>query len=184
MRLDLPRIAPLPIDEWPADASPPTGPLMETGQAVNIFATLANHPALMRRWLRFANHVLYKSTLPARERELLILRVGHRCDAAYEWGQHVLIARDAGLTDEEIRRIRTGPDADGWSELDRLLLRAVDELHDDAFIGDETWTRLADHWTVEQLMDLVFTVGQYELVSMALNTFGVQPDEGLPGWDL
>ncbi len=184
MRLDEPRIDPLPLDQWPPGAPPLEGPLVESGRTVNIFATLANHPALMRRWMRFANHVLFASTLPARERELVILRVGHLCDARYEWGQHVLIAREAGVTDDEIRRIRRGPDADGWSDLDRLLLEATDQLRADSFVDDETWTALAERWSVERLMDLVFTVGQYVLVSMALNTFGVQPDEGLPGWDV
>ena len=184
MRLDEPRIPPIPVDQWPDEAPRPSGPLVESGQAVNIFATLANHPALMRRWIRFANHVLYKSTLPARERELAILRVGHLCDAGYEWGQHVAIGREAGLSDDEIRRIRVGASAAGWSELDHLVLRATDELHADTFVTDETWAALAGHWSVEQLMDLVFTVGQYVLVCMALNTFGVQPDEGIPGWDL
>jgi 4-carboxymuconolactone decarboxylase len=184
VRLDQPRIPPVPVDQWPTDAPPPTGPLVESGQAVHIFGTLANHPALMRRWMRFANHVLFKSTLPARERELVILRVGHLCEAGYEWGQHVVIAREVGVTDDEIRRVRLGPTAAGWSELDRLLLTATDELRADTFVTDATWNGLAAHLSVEQLMDLVFTVGQYVLVSMALNSFGVQPDEGLPGWDL
>jgi alkylhydroperoxidase family enzyme len=151
---------------------------------LNIFKTLSNHPDLMRRWLVFANHILGKSTLPVRERELVILRIGYLCQSGYEWGQHVLIARSAGMSDEEIRAARTGPDTPGLSELDRLLLRATDELHEDAHVSDGTWEALGKHLSTQQLMDLVFTVGQYNLVSMALNSFGVQPDEGLPGWDV
>jgi alkylhydroperoxidase family enzyme len=134
----------------------------------------------MKRWLVFGNHVLGKSTLPARERELVILRVGWLCRAGYEWGQHVLIGRTAGLSDEEIERIALGPEEDGWSAGDRWLLRATDELHGDAFISDATWQALAETFSVQQLMDLIFTVGQYNLVSMALNSLGVQPEEGLP----
>ncbi|MDZ7824842.1 MAG: carboxymuconolactone decarboxylase family protein [Gammaproteobacteria bacterium] len=145
-----------------------------------IFRTMANHPDLLKRWLVFANHVLGKSSLPERERELLILRIGWLCRAGYEWGQHVLIGRDCGLSEEEIQRLKQGPDAAGWSAADADLLRAVDELHADAFITDATWARLAERWSTQQLMDLVFTVGQYNLVSMALNSFGVQPDPGLP----
>ena len=143
-----------------------------------------HHPDLLRRWLVFGNHVLGKSTLPAREREIVILRIGYLCRAGYEWGQHVLIGREVGLSDDEIRRIKAGPAADGWSELDRLLLQATDELHGDAHIADTTWAGLERHLSRKQLMDLVFTVGQYNLVSMALNTFGVQPDPGLPGFEV
>lgn len=145
-----------------------------------IFRTLAHHPKLLKRWLVFGNHVLAKSTLPPRERELLILRTGWLCRAEYEWGQHVLIARTAGLTDEEIARTGHGPDAPGWGDRDRTLLRAADELHADTCIGDETWAALARHWDVPQLIDVVFTVGQYTLVSMALNSLGVQPEPGAP----
>ena len=88
------------------------------------------------------------------------------------------------MTDDEIRSAKTGPSTPGLSARDRLLLQATDELHADAFITDETWNALTAHLDQLQLMDLVFTVGQYNLVSMALNSFGVQLDEGLPGWDI
>ncbi|MEQ8860049.1 MAG: carboxymuconolactone decarboxylase family protein [Pseudomonadales bacterium] len=184
MRLNEPRVAPLESDEWSEGAREVIAPLAERGPVLNIFKTLANHPDLMRRWLVFANHILGKSTLALRERELVILRIGYLCQAGYEWGQHVLIARRGGMTDDEIRSARTGPDTPGLSELDRLLLRATDELHADAHVSDATWQGLSEHLTTQQLMDLVFTVGQYNLVSMALNSFGVQADDGLPGWDV
>ena len=175
MRLDKPRVAPLADEQIDSETRQRLG----KGPILNIFRTLANHPALMKRWLVFGNHVLAKSTLPARERELLILRIGWLCRAGYEWGQHVAIGKASGLGDEEIARIPKGPTASGWSAADRALLRATDELHEDAFISDATWAELAGTWSTEQLMDLVFTVGQYNLVSMALNTFGVQPEPGL-----
>lgn len=176
MRLDKPRVAPLADEQLDPELRVRFG----NGPILNIFRTLANHPALAKRWLVFGNHVLAKSTLPARERELLILRIGWLCRAGYEWGQHVVIGKASGLTDEEIARIAKGPDAPGWSAPDRALLRAVDELHADAFVSDATWAELAGRFSTQQLMDLVFTVGQYNLVSMALNTFGVQPEPGLP----
>jgi alkylhydroperoxidase family enzyme len=176
MRLQKPRVAPLADDQLEPELKVRFG----NGPILNIFRTLANHPGLAKRWLVFGNHVLAKSTLPARERELLILRIGWLCRAGYEWGQHVVIGKASGLSDEEIARIAKGPDAKGWSEGDRALLRATDELHADAFIGDATWAELSKTWSTQQLMDLVFTVGQYNLVSMALNTLGVQPEPGLP----
>ena len=180
MKLAKPRLAPLREDQWSDEVRQILKPMIEQGRVFNIFKTLAHHPNLMRRWLVFGNHVLFKSTLSARERELLILRIGWLCQAEYEWGQHVRIGREAGLTDEEIHRIKTGPDAGEWNEQDRLLLKATDELHTDAHISDPTWQELSKYYNIQQLMDVVFTVGQYNLVSMALNTLGVQLDEGLP----
>ena len=170
MRPEKPRLEPLPLEEIDADTRERFG----GGPMLNIFRTLAHHPKLLKRWLVFGNHVLAKNSLGARERELVILRVGWLCRAEYEWSQHVPIAQGAGLSDAEIERVADGPDAEGWSELDRALLRAADELRRDAFVSDATWNALAAHYDTRQLMDLIFTVGQYTLVSMALNSLGVQ----------
>ena len=177
MRLEKPRLGPLPADR----IAPELRERFGDGRLLNIFATLAHHPKLLKRWLVFGNHVLSKSSLPARERELVILRVGWLCRSGYEWGQHVVIARQSGITDDEIERVSRGPDAEGWSPLERALLRATDELHDDSFITDETWHALSGLCSTEQILDLVFTVGQYHLVSMALNSLGVQLDPGIAG---
>ena len=176
MRLATPRVPPLPVEEIDAETRERLG----DGPVLNIFRTLAQHPKLMKRWLVFGNHVLGRSTLPPRERELVILRIGWLCRSGYEWGQHVRIGLGSGLTQAEIDRIPRGPDAPGWSELERALLRATDELHADAFISDATWAALAAQLDTQQLLDLIFTVGQYNLVSMALNSLGVQPEPGLP----
>ena len=191
MRLNQPRIKPLQKDEWSEEAKAVLKPMI-SGEGINeghtevfnIFKTLVNHPDLARRWLVFGNHILGKSTLPAREREILILRIGYLCQSGYEWGQHVVIGKRCGMTVAEINACKTGPETPGLAEADRLLLLATDELHTDAHISDSTWAGLAEYFSTQQLMDLVFTVGQYNLVSMALNSFGVQLDEGLPGWDI
>jgi len=122
--------------------------------------------------------------LAERDREIAILRIGWLCRSAYEWGQHVNIARRIGISDEEIRRVQAGPEAAGWDEKDRAMLRATDDLHRDAMISDAAWGQLSEHYDTQQLMDIVFTVGQYNLVSMALNSFGVQPDQGTPTFEI
>lgn len=184
MRLTQARLDPLEAEEWDEEVQKIMAPFVEADSAYNIFKTLAHHPDLMRRWLVFANHILFKSTLPLRERELVILRIGYLCNAGYEWGQHAQVARKAGMSDEEILSTKSGPDTPGLSGRDRLLMQATDELHAECHISDETWAALERHLDKKQLMDLVFTVGQYNLVSMVLNTLGVQPDDGLPDWDL
>lgn len=178
-----PRIPPVSL----ADADPETRALLDSlstfrdddVSVLNVFGTLAQHPKLIKRWLVFANHVLLKSTISGRDRELAILRAGWRCHAPYEWGQHVVIGRREGITDEEIARIGAGPDAPGWSKHDAAILRAVDELHDTSTISDATWATLTETYDQQQCMDLVFAIGQYHLVSFALNAFGVERDDGL-----
>ena len=182
MKLATPRLDPIQPEDWSDEIKKILQPNVEKGTVFNIFKTLSHHPDLFRRWLVFGNHVLFKSTLPPRERELVILRIGWLCEAEYEWAQHVLIGKEAGLTAEEIERIKAGPNARGWSEADKLLLQATDELRKDAFITDATWNGLCQHFDTKQLMDVVFAVGQYNLVSMALNTLGVQLDDGLEGF--
>lgn len=150
------------------------------GSTLNIFATLANHPALLRRWLVFASHVLTKSSLPARDRELAILRVGVVCNSNYEFAQHHVIAQQCGITLEEIEQVRVGSSHPRWSPFESALVSAVDELHIDSRIADTTWATLTTRYTTEQMLDLVFAIGNYHLVSFALNSCGVELDEGVP----
>lgn len=183
MRLTKPRISPIAESDFSQEVKDALGKItLGGGRVLNIFKTLAHHPKLMKRWLVFGNHILGNNSLPPREREMAILRIGWLCRAEYEWGQHVVISRQIGMSDDEIQRVAAGPEADGWEPFEAALLRAVDELKDDSMITDSTWQVLSEHYGKEQLMDLVFTVGQYNLVSMALNTFGVQLDDGIEGF--
>ncbi|MDX2168660.1 MAG: carboxymuconolactone decarboxylase family protein [Deltaproteobacteria bacterium] len=177
-----PRVTPLPETEWTDEVRELLGATQMGGRTLNIFTTLARHPKLLKRWLVFGSHILAKSSVGPRERELLILRTGWLCRAEYEWGQHVVIGKAIGLTDAEIARITQGPDAPGWAPFDATLLRAADELFRDKRIGDATWAALSERYGVQELIDVIFTVGQYTLVSMALNSLGVQLDEGIPGF--
>ncbi len=149
------------------------------GKDLNIFRALMNHPKLARRWTVFAGHVLHKQTLPARDRELLILRIGWLNQAEYEWQQHTRIALASGISQAEIERVKAGPTA-GWNAREAALLQAADDLFENSVVSDATWTALAASYSTEQLMDAVFTVGQYNLVSWALNSFGVPLEDEQP----
>lgn len=177
MRLRQPRIQPVTEAEWTDDSRPVLAANSARGPVLHVFATIARHPKLLKRWVVFANHVLNGSTLPARERELVILRTGFLCRSGYEWAQHAAIGRAVGLADDELVRLTVGSTADDWSDGDRLLLTATEQLVSDHFVDDATWSALAQTWNEQQLMDLVFAVGQYTLVSMALNSFGVQLED-------
>lgn len=184
MRLSQPRIPPATQDELDEETRALLGFSADQhdGRPDNIFATLARHPEFLKKFLVFGSHVLIGSTLPPREREILILRIGWLCRSEYEWGQHVEVGLRSGLTEDEIHRIIEGPDAEAWTPFEATLLKAVDELYEDAFIRDDTWKILAAEYDRRQLIDLIFTVGQYNMVSMALNTLGVQLDERLTGF--
>jgi alkylhydroperoxidase family enzyme len=181
-RLSEPRIDPVPADER-------TGHVRElldqatVGAAgdANIFATFVRAPGLFRRWLPFGGKLL-SGKLPARDRELLILRTGWNCGAEYEWAQHARIALACDISADEIARVPHGPDAGGWDDFDAALLRAADELHSDSIVSDPTWAVLASRYDTQQLIEVPMLVGHYHLVGMTLNTLGVQLDEGLTGF--
>ena len=182
MRLKEPRLKPLAQEEWTEEQQKLLTSRLRNGRVLNVFSTMARHPKMAEAWLTFASYILGRSTLPVRDREILILRIGFLCRSEYEFGQHTLIGKRAGLSPEEIVRIMKGPEAVGWDPFEAALLRAVDELHAAAFISEDTWKALAKRYDEKQLMDVVMTVGQYNLVSMLLNTFGVQLDPGFPGF--
>ncbi len=177
-----PRIPPLPEDQRDARVSELLDPIRVDGTDLNIFATLVRHPGLFKRWSSFGGYLLYRGDLPARDRELLILRTAWNTGAEYEWGQHARIARTVGLEDAEIGRVVDGPDAPGWTTLDAALLRSADELHRDASISDATWGVLAEHYGEHQLIEVCMVVGQYHLVAFALNSLGVEREPGVTGF--
>jgi alkylhydroperoxidase family enzyme len=179
MRLTKPRIAPLADHELNADQEEALKPVRNgTMGVLNIFRTLAHAPKALSRFNDWGSYVLSRrNDLPAREREIVILRIGYLCKSGYEFTQHTRIGLQSGLTDAEIEAIKRGADA-GWSPADAVLIKASDELHADQFVTDATWAELRKHYSEKQCMDVVFTVGQYTQVSMILNTFGVQLDAG------
>jgi 4-carboxymuconolactone decarboxylase len=185
MRLNTPRISPLTQADWTEEQRAVLEPFTKQGRLYNIFTTLGHNPTALQAFLAWGGYVMRKTQLSARERELAILRVGYLCKAGYEWAQHSRLGKEAGLTDEELARIKIGPASNDWSVRERLLLQACDELHVDYFVSDATWRALLEHFDQRQCMDLVFVIGHYTQVCMMLNTFGIQLDDGLtPDADL
>jgi AhpD family alkylhydroperoxidase len=164
------RLSPVPYEEWDAEALRP----LTGGRKVppsNVLGLLLHHPELAKSFLTFTAHLLARNSLPEKTRELAILRVAWRSECRYEWAQHVLIGRRAGVTEEELEQVRTGADT--------LVNRAVDELETSSTLSDGTYAELAKELDDRQLLDFVFTVGAYGMLAAALNTFEVEPDAGL-----
>ena len=179
MRLKFPRIAALRDSEMSEDQKERMAKARTaTGDTLNIFRTLIRAPDAFRAFQWWGGYVLGRNHLSPRDREILILRTGWLCKSGYEWTQHHRIGLESGLNAEEIEAIKTGARAENWTPEERALLLAADELHRDQFITDDTWAQLHGHFNERQLMDVVFTCGQYTQVSMILNSFGVQLDRG------
>jgi alkylhydroperoxidase family enzyme len=191
--LSEPRIPPKPPDEWDVEvdealaALRPPGSARRTGKrrrerpSSNILGIFSWHPDLAKAWFTFNNH-LFHSTLSARDRELATVRIAWLRRGEYEWAQHVRMARSAGLSEEEVDAIMAGPDSPVWGPRDAALLRSVDEIATGHYVSDETWKRLSADFDRKQLMDLVFTIGAYDLLAVAMNTFGLRLDPGLAGF--
>jgi 4-carboxymuconolactone decarboxylase len=179
-----PRLSPIElgdaIESELADVLAKTG--LRDGQPLNIFGTLAHQPRLLKRFNALGGAFLAHGLLPAREREIVILRVGWNCRSVYEFGQHTLFGREAGLSDEEIAALATTR-ADGpWSADDEALIALADEICADDCAGEGTFAALRRRWSDAELVELVALAGFYRMVSGFLNTLGVQPEEGLPTW--
>ena len=158
------------------------GALTHDGRPLNIFGVLGNHPKLLKRFNLLGGFLLNKGLLPAREREIVILRVGWNARAVYEFGQHTIIGGREGLTDVEITALTKPAGSHDWSAADRALIALADELHDDDCVGDDTWAVLATSWSDAQLVELLVLAGFYRMVSGFLNSAGVQLDPGVPGF--
>ena len=178
VRLTEARLDPLPRDAWSDEVRALLDPDGSGRPVLNLYATLARHPALYRPRAVQSAYIRTGATLTGRAREILILRIGWLCGSEYEWAQHVRVARREGLGDEEIRRVALGPGAPGWDPFEAALLRAADELHRADTVSEATWRTLAERYGEAELIDVVITVAGYRMVSIALNSLGTQLELG------
>lgn len=180
------RIQPVPESEWTDEMReamelsargrseiPGRGAALgDLGSSV-FFPVLVRHTKLFKRWLPFGGTLLRRGRLPARDRELAVLRVAWHCQGRVEWPEHVRIAHLVGISTEEVERVVAGPDAPGWDPFDRLLVVAVDELRRDGSISDTTWDALSQRYDDQQLIELPMLIGQYHLVAWTQNSLGM-----------
>ncbi len=170
--LAAPRVAPVAMDRATPDQRRFLDAQEPSLSRLNVVRTFAVNPQLAEAWQPFAYYVLRTSTLPPRDRETLILRIGWLNQSQYEFSQHVRVAKGIGLTEVDIERIKSGPDAAGLDPFSAALLSAVDQLRTKSFVDDATWAVLKTRYDEKQLMDVVVTTGQYNIISWYLNTMG------------
>jgi alkylhydroperoxidase family enzyme len=178
------RIEPLPLEDWdeevwaamsvlPAEMRP------KPGELINSLGVYAHHPPLGAAALAFMQYFRFHSTMSDRTRELLIIRTTWMRGGVYEYTRHARIARRVGITDEELVRITQGSDAPGWEPAEAVLLRTVEDLIRDFRVSDATWEVLNQHYSLQEIMDILFVVGAYEMQAMIFNTIGVEPEADL-----
>jgi AhpD family alkylhydroperoxidase len=148
---------------------------------LNLFMALAQNPDLLRDYLPFGSRLLLTGTLPARDRELVILRTAWLCGCEYEWGHHVRIGTRAGVTEAEIASIGD-PSAGHWTAHEAALLRGAGELVADHTVGQATWDVLADSYDDAGLVEFTMLVGHYAMLAGLLNAARVPRDAGVAGF--
>ena len=173
------RIAPVPENQRSAEQKA-LAERFASSTIPNAIATYLNHPLLAEHILPFEHYVSSDSGLPPRHRSLLILRTAWLTRSGYLWAHRAGAARQAGVTTDELRRIAEGPGANRWDTFDAVLLRAADELHVDSFVSDATWQALSERYDMNQLVDLVDTVGTLTMHAGVFNSLGLEIEPGLP----
>lgn len=142
----------------------------------NLFLTLGRNRALYRGWLHFAGRLMPGGRLPRRETELVILRVAHLRDCRYEFDHHRHLAQRAGITAGEIDRLTADPTSTEWSDRERALLAACDEMHEKGDLSDATWQALSDHYNERLLIEVVLLIGHYQMLAGVIGALRIEPD--------
>ena len=164
----------------PTDQRPPS--ITAAMKAHNVRATLATNPTVAAGMAAMGRALLQQGTIPPRARELVILRMGWNCQSRYEFGQHTLMARTVGVSDDEIELLTRPLELGAWSAPDRALLEMVDDLHRDDCVSDQTWRELTAHFDAHDILEYMAATLFYRMVSGILNSCGVELDDGVPGW--
>lgn len=164
---------PLPVEEWDSSLQHVIDDMH--GYPIHVHSLMANHPALLNAWWDLREYLVRGGDLEQRHCEIVILRVAMHMRSWYEWASHVVRGLDSGLTMEEIERLRVG--AGEWNNADDVLIAAVDELANKNVIGADTRTLLAEHFTDQQVMDVIVLHGMYLTLGCMINTWGVELDK-------
>lgn len=185
-----PRIPPIKPSEWTEEVKDIFAILggpeqRERGPVYDIIAVFCQHPALAKPFLHYSGYLLVNSILPDRARELVVLYAGWTCKSVYEWASHLREGlRNGAINDADIEAIKQGPDCPHWTDLERNLLKAVDQMRDTHSLDDELWSALSREFDRRQMMELLFVIGTYIMLSGVVNGLRIPPEAGNAGEDL
>lgn len=176
-----PRISMLSVDD--ARTAAASVKMHEATAELNIFRILLKHPHLAKMINAPIMNLIFRGKLDDRLRELIIMRLGWSTGSVYEWTQHWPIALDCGVPEAELLAVRNWRDHDTWSDLDRAILSATDEVVGNGAVSPGTWSVLADHLTTEEeLLEVLATIGTWNMVSQLLRSLNVPLEDGKQPW--
>ncbi len=142
----------------------------------SLMNVLGRHKLLFLVWLPLSGYLLYAGKLSRHDAEVVILRVGHLRGCEYELQQHRRLARSRGLDKQTQARIFAGPDAEGLTDRERILITATDEFVVTRGVSPETWQMLAGHLTTPQLIEFCLLAAQYDGLAATISTLQVPLD--------
>jgi len=165
---------PIPPQDWDASLQHVIDDM--NGRPLNIHSLMANHPRLLNAWWDLRNYSVNGGDLEQRHCEIAILRVAVHTNSWYEWASHVVRGLASGLTLAEIERVREGPNAEGWDVQDAALLLAMDNLAENQAIAKDTLQELGEHFTQQQVLDMIVLHGMYNTLACMIKTWGIELD--------
>lgn len=151
-----------------------TGGIFKDADRNPVLLTFAHHPQLAERFSPLNVHLLSTSTLPVKQRQIAIMRTAWLCKATYMWSSHLNTSVRCGLDPAMFRPIQVGADDPYFTEFERAVIRATEELIWDQKIGDANWQTLMAEWDNKQMLDFMFTVGIYATIAGVMRSTGVQ----------
>ncbi|MEQ8652141.1 MAG: carboxymuconolactone decarboxylase family protein [Kiloniellales bacterium] len=171
------QLTPLDIDAWDPDLADIVADMK--GRPLNVHRLMANHPQLLKAWWNFRNYSVQGGALGRRRGELVILRVALHMRAWYEWGSHVERAQACGLSLTEIERVKQDLKIGEWAPAEALLLAAVDELIETRGLSPRSLSALAEHYSPQEIMDIMAIHGMYIILGCMINTWGLELEESV-----
>lgn len=149
---------------------------------LHAFRTMLNNPTATGAFAAMLTTLMFRNTVGARERELIILRTGWRTRSEYEFCQHVRVSRDLEMTEEEILGVRDPDSCKAYSDVDRALIRMADEMHERAEVSPATWAVLKRAYSDSDLVEFLLIAGFWRMAAGYLKSAKVPLDAGVPSW--
>lgn len=174
--MECPRITGVAADQLPADLADVVGEAQGVTGAQGVLLTLARHPRLAERYIRFGVGFLTDGLLDARLRELAILRVAWLCRSPYVWGQHDQLADNCGITPPERERIADGPEHPLWTPAEADVLAAVDDLFFHHRLAATAWEALTTVWDEPQIIEFLLLVGHFTTLCGLTGSIALPPE--------
>jgi 4-carboxymuconolactone decarboxylase len=156
-----------------------TGGIFRQADSNPVLLTFAHHPKLADLFSQFNIHLLSTNTLPVKQRQIAIMRAAWICKAIYMWSSHLNTSVRCGLQPDMFRPIQVGADDPYFTEFERVVIRATEELVTDRKLSDVSWQALMKEWNNQQMLDFLFTVGAYVTVAGVMRSTGVQRNPDL-----